>query len=129
MTLENVVKHQPIRLIQFFVILAGFTVMGLIRGGDQMVLQLNDLILHYCGYIILMISALIAFQKPIYFLVVLLFFYSVGIEIIQFYLPYRTFSMLDLIANMVGLFSGAILWLCAMRIKPEFFVRMIKDGD
>lgn len=71
---------------------------------------LNDKLLHMLGFIFLAISAYLsqnfANLRQIF---IFLVSYAFIIEIIQFFLPYRNFSNLDLIADLIGIISGLIL--------------------
>jgi len=51
---------------------------------------------------------------------ILLFLYSFFIEIIQYFIPYRDFSLLDLAANGLGLFTGQIVGLTVLRLIDKF---------
>ena len=71
---------------------------------------LNDKLLHMLGFIFLSISAYLSQnftrQRHIFFFLIS---YAFVIEIIQFFLPYRNYSNLDLIADLIGIISGLIL--------------------
>jgi len=41
----------------------------------------------------------------------LIFLYSVALEIVQFFLPYRTFNMDDIAANASGVFLFVVIWI------------------
>ena len=41
----------------------------------------------------------------------LIFFFSVVLEVVQFYLPCRTFNVYDVVANGVGILSFVFIWL------------------
>lgn len=97
--------------IQFYTILTVFTCLGLTNNISELTEVVNDLILHFAGYVVLIISALLAYDKHHVHMFILLFIYSAMIEIIQYFLPYRTFSELDILANLSGLIIGSILWI------------------
>ena len=90
---------------------------------------LNDKLLHMCVFFIMTIwlSGQYTFDsfKKIGFL---LFLFGVFIEIIQFLLPYRNAELLDLLANILGIFIAIVIanlgyfgWLLKleMLIKPR----------
>lgn len=104
------------RIAQFYCLLAVYTYMGLSRSGSELTSVASDKLLHFSGYIIFIISAMFAFKKHHGFLFILLFSYSVMIEVIQYFLPYRTFESMDILANLSGLTVGSILWLGGRRI-------------
>ena len=72
--------------------------------------SLNDKLLHILGFIFLAISAYMsqnfANHRHIFIFLVC---YAFSIEIIQFFLPYRNYSNLDLIADLIGIIFGLIL--------------------
>lgn len=98
--------------ILFFSALAIITFFGLNKGGPELPRVINDLVQHFSGYLVLMILAILAYEKRQLAMFVSLFMYSILIEVIQYFLPYRTFSLADILANLCGLVSGAVLWLC-----------------
>ena len=79
-------------------------------GGPTESAALNDKLLHMLGFIFLSISAYLSqnftCQRHIFFFLVS---YALVIEIIQFFLPYRNYSNLDLIADLIGIITGLIL--------------------
>ena len=90
---------------------------------------LNDKLLHMCVFFIITIwlSGQYTFDsfKKIGFL---LFLFGVFIEIIQFVLPYRDAELLDLLANLLGIFIAIVVanlgyfgWLLKLEtlIKPR----------
>ncbi|MGH1439009.1 MAG: VanZ family protein [Cellvibrionaceae bacterium] len=68
----------------------------------------NDLVSHFLAYMALMCSGLLAFPHRMYIakLFTAFLIYSIFIECIQYFLPYRSFSLLDMIANAAGLLVG-----------------------
>ena len=43
----------------------------------------------------------------------LIFFFGVVLEVVQFYLPYRTFNVYDVVGNGVGILSFVFIWMIA----------------
>lgn len=103
---------------QFYFLIVFYTYMSLSKPGADLVSTYNDLFLHFIGYAILINSSLIAFgikSKKIN-MFIYLFSYSFVIELIQHFIPYREFSLLDLMANALGLFVGLIIGLTILRL-------------
>jgi len=49
----------------------------------------------------------------------LIFLYSVALEIVQFLLPYRTFNIKDITANAYGVFIFDFIWIVYFQsLKP-----------
>ena len=99
------------KIAQFYCLLAVYTYMGLSKSGAELAVSVSDKLLHFSGYVIFIISAMIAYRMRHGLIFILLFAYSVLIEIIQYFLPYRTFEVMDIPANLSGLVAGSLLWL------------------
>lgn len=113
--------------IQFYTILIIFTYLGLTNNASELTEAVNDLILHFAGYVVLIISALLIYDKYHVKIFILLFIYSVMIEIIQYFLPYRTFSGLDILANLTGLITGTILWVGFKKFQNNKNISLTDD--
>ena len=100
------------KIAQFYCLLALYTYMGLSRSGAELTTIASDKLLHFSGYVVFIISAMLAYGKRRSFILLftLLFAYSVLIECIQYFLPYRTFDVRDILANLAGLIVGSIIW-------------------
>ena len=115
------------RIVQFYCLLAIYTYMGLSRSGADLTIVASDKLLHFTGYVVFIISAMVAFRIRLGFIFILLFAYSVLIEIIQYFLPYRTFEGMDILANLAGLIVGSILWVAGKRITRR--MTEIPEGE
>jgi len=54
------------------------------------------------------------FRKDIFIILLaglLIFLYSIVLEVVQFYLPYRTFNVYDVVGNGVGVLLFVIVWM------------------
>ena len=96
---------------QFYILFLISTLFALAKLGDSAEsIALNDKLLHMLVFIFLSISAYLSQnftrQRHIIFF---LASYPLIIEIIQFFLPYRNYSNLDLIADLIGIITGLIL--------------------
>ncbi len=96
---------------QFYILFFISTFFAFASLGDSLKSDtLNDKLLHMLGFIFLSISAYLSKnftrQRHIFFFLVS---YALFIEIIQFFLPYRNYSNLDLIADLIGIIFGLIL--------------------
>ena len=96
---------------QFYILFLISTFFAFANLGDSVeYAALNDKLLHMLGFIFLSISAYLSQnftrQRHIIFFLVS---YAFIIEIIHFFLPYRNYSNLDLIADLIGIISGLIL--------------------
>jgi len=100
----------------FCLLLLLYTYLGTVEIPSNVAASFNDLIAHALGYVVLMCAAVFAFPIRQWFLRLALacFAYSILIECIQYFLPYRSFSLLDILANgsgvLFGLFVANFCW-------------------
>lgn len=79
----------------------------------QMVSIGLDKIIHFIGFAVMVLLAIGAasgsstVRRSVFVLLVVLF--GVGIEAVQYYLPYRTFNPVDIFANVCGVGFGVIV--------------------
>ena len=99
-----------VKKVLFYIILLVIAWLGVMQGGSDRFFGINDLVLHFSGYVVFAGSGLAAYPRSPVKVSIFLFAYSVGIEVIQFFLPYRTFSLLDIAANLGGIATTAMLW-------------------
>lgn len=95
--------------LQFFCLLICFTFFGLVPNPGKIIgVSINDLLLHFAGYAVLFVSARLAFRsKPhVLALLLMLFSYSILIEVAQHFVPRRHFDVVDMMANGAGLLTG-----------------------
>lgn len=79
----------------------------------------NDLLMHFTGYLVAGISVSFAWPKQTYRVRgFFLLCYSIAIEIGQHFLPPRTFSFMDILANFSGILAGLLVFLLLKKISP-----------
>ena len=75
----------------------------------------SGFVIHCIAYFVGMLLCYLAFEKKnISFVLwagLLIFLFSMILEIAQFYLPYRTFNVYDVVANGVGVLVFVVGWL------------------
>ncbi|MBI4684809.1 MAG: VanZ family protein [Nitrospirae bacterium] len=103
-------KGKTFLKVVFFVCLATITVLSLIPSPEiDISKDISDKFMHFMAYFIT--TALLCFAfRPVRISLsliygLLIFFYSIAIEIFQYFLPYRTCSLGDMIANLSGILS------------------------
>ena len=97
-------------VVQFFVLLAIYVFMGLTPAPETYVPVFNDKLMHFSGYVIAAFSISFAYpHKAIWQRILFLIVFSIGIEIGQHFMPPRTFDLLDICANSVGVGVGIAL--------------------
>lgn len=96
---------------QLGLLLIAYLYLGTADLGAQTTAGFNDKIAHALGYAVLMCSGLAAFPRraSISTLVPVFWLYSLLIECMQYFLPHRSFSLLDMLANSVGIVIGVLL--------------------
>lgn len=98
------------KIIFYVVIFIGcYMAFAPVEGGIQT--KFNDKALHVLGFFVMAISAQLAHPKTsIIVLAVGLAFLGFAIELVQAYLPYRSFSMWDWAADVLGVLVYFILF-------------------
>lgn len=119
--MELVLKvWRPLCHIQFFIMLVIYTFLGLTRNTGGMLPAYNDLVMHFIGYVAAGISISFAWPRSTYWQRALfLLLYSIAIEIGQHFLPPRTFSLLDILANFSGIITGLVLFMLLKKLSPQ----------
>ena len=74
----------------------------------------SGFVVHGIAYFVGMLLCCQAFDKKnIPFVVwagLMIFLYSIVLEVVQFYLPYRTFNIYDVVANASGIILFVVIW-------------------
>ena len=77
----------------------------------------SGFVMHGIAYFVGILLCYFSFtKKNISFVLwagLLIFIYSVVLEVVQFYLPYRTFNVYDVVGNGVGILSFVFIWVIA----------------
>lgn len=116
---------RPICLLQFILLLAVFTFLGLTPSPENTIPMFNDKLMHCSGYFVAGIS--ISFALPRWTFLqraAFLIIYSIGIEIGQHFMPPRTFDVYDICANSTGTFLGLIV-IAILASKLNWFNRLL----
>ncbi len=107
--------------LQFAVLLVIYTFLGLTRNTSGMLPAYNDLVMHFAGYLVAGLSISAAWPRTaLWQRGLFLLAYSIAIEIIQHFLPPRTFSWLDILANLGGIVAGLLLFILLKRFSPAW---------
>lgn len=119
--MDSIIKiWRPLCHLQFGLMLIIYTFLGLTRSTGTMVPAYNDLVMHFSGYVVAGISISFAWPRTTYWQRGLfLLCYSIAIEIGQHFLPPRTFSLLDILANFTGILTGLALFMAAKQLAPK----------
>lgn len=96
---------------QFLCLLGIFTYLGLTSSPGKVVPLYNDWLMHFTGYVAAGISISFAFPRwSVLKRFLFLLIFSVLIETGQHFLPPRTFSLMDIVANGGGVLAGIVLF-------------------
>ena len=97
--------------LQLIILISIYCYLGVVKIPNIIAGNFNDLVAHGLGYGLLMLSGLFAFPDSscLKRLFVIFLVYSLLIECIQYTLPYRSFSWLDMAANATGLLAGTVI--------------------
>ena len=111
-----------LQIAQFWLCSVATTFLSVVPPGGSVDLLISDKLVHLIGYCLLFVSCEIAYPKRnIWAKLLFVLSFSILIEIIQYFLPYREFSLLDIVANLVGVGLGGLLLVTYKRIRPLFF--------
>ncbi len=106
-------KWKTLYRIVFFLWVGIIGVLSVIPSPDRVV-SVSDKFAHFVAYFITASLCYCAFKREklsfLLFLGLGVFLYGIAIEIVQYFLPYRDFSVGDIIANASGIGSFFIIW-------------------
>ena len=104
--------RKPLFRILFVVWISLIAVLSLIPTPSGVV-QVSDKLIHAVVYIITTVICLLSLNRyvprAVFFAGISIFLYSFVIELVQYFLPYRSFSVGDLAANITGIVTGVAL--------------------
>lgn len=122
--------YEMIKRFQFVVLLVIFTWLGVTPNPGATLASYNDLMLHFSGYIAGGISISLALPGRLRWQQFLgLWGYSLTIEIIQYFVPNRSFDMFDLAANGSGILVGLFLYHWVVRAIDGVICRLIEPNQ
>jgi len=94
----------------FYGALLGGCYLAFSPGGTNLHAHFNDKLLHAAGFFVMMGLAHFAYPYSRRgFVIIGLALFGVFIELVQAYLPYRSFSLADWVADLVGIFMYQLL--------------------
>jgi VanZ family protein len=120
---------RPLCVVQFAVLLVIYTYLSLTSTPGDYVPVYNDKLMHFTGYFVAGLSITFAFPNmPIWQRWLLLVAYSTGIEVAQHFMPPRTFSWLDILANTAGAATGLAVFEFARRLAPRWSKLLLQNS-
>ena len=104
------------------------------NGAASFKLTESGLVVHFVAYFIGSVLLYLAYGKDTLFSILIssftIFLYSVVLEVVQFYLPYRAFNPIDIAANGGGVVFFVICWAVFFRSgKKELGNRNEERGN
>ena len=106
------------RVIFIFWMMA-ITVLSIMPHQDDSIIEKSNITesgmeKHFIAYFIAAFLCYYAFKKDHIVFILLsgcyIFFYSFALEALQFFLPYRTFNIKDVVANASGIILFVVIW-------------------
>lgn len=95
---------------QYWALLNLYLLLGTARQPQQVVGDYNDLLMHFLGYVVAGLSVNLAYpHRPQYQQALHLWLFSTAVEVIQYFLPWRSFDLWDMLANTAGIVLGLTL--------------------
>lgn len=120
MTIDPYTLWRPLCRLQFVLLLLVYSYLSLTSSPGEHIPVYNDKLMHFLGYLVAGFSVTFALpHTPWWQRWLLLAVYSTGIEIAQHFMPPRTFSWLDILANVAGAGMGLLLCGAIRRRAPE----------
>ncbi len=113
-----------VRQTLFFIYLVLMAYFSLLPG-DEISIQTSDKVLHFAAYTVMVLLSAWSFgtNKQFLFSLPFIFFYGIGIELAQSMTATREPSLLDVVANSIGIAIGyCIVLLCQ---KSTFLSRFV----
>jgi len=112
-------QDSGIKRLTFIIWIVAITVLSVMpySKNGPVLLKITDsgMIVHFMAYFVATVSFYWAYRKDNVFYVLIscfsIFVFGVGLEIVQLYLPYRTFNPVDIAANGFGIFFFVIIWM------------------
>jgi len=113
-----------IKSLIFVIWIAAITALSVIpyskNGIAFLKLTESGMILHFVGYFVASSLCYWAFRKDTLFFILFscfsIFLFSVVLEIVQLYLPYRVFNPMDIAANALGIFFFVAIWMVRKKL-------------
>jgi len=104
--------------ISLALVIIGITILSLMPPSSSVEIKLNDKVGHFIAYCVFMLNlGLLVKSKRYFFAALSIIAFSCSMEFIQGFVPGRTVSWLDVLANSIGVVIGIlILLLCKNQI-------------
>ena len=93
----------------------------------QSSVSLSDTFLHFsCFFYLTILSWLSRIIYKELWLYVIVLAYGILIEIVQIYIPYRSFEFLDIFADFLGILAGSFLINFFKDLYPKYWINIFK---
>jgi hypothetical protein len=122
-------NHKTLIRIAFIIWMIAITVLSVLPYSDDGIVSYkltgSGMVVHFVGYFVAAGLLYWAYRRDsisfILFCGLIIFVFSVALEVVQYYLPFRTFNLVDIAANGLGIGLFVFLWAVDQR-----FVKMKK---
>lgn len=112
--------------LQFILLLVIYTFLSLSPAPGESIPLYNDKLMHFSGYLVAGLS--ISFAWPLsqwWHKALFLLAYSTAIEVIQHFLPTRSFSYMDMLANTSGIALGLAVFVVFKTAAPRWLTKRL----
>ncbi len=103
----------------FFLWIALIGVLSVVPAPNSAV-TVSDKLAHFVSYFVTALLCYCAFRKEKFSFIIIsgiaVFLYGIAIEFVQYFLPYRDFSLGDIAANASGIGSFILIWVVYSRV-------------
>ncbi|MDI3324228.1 VanZ family protein [Pontibacterium granulatum] len=108
-----------LRQVPFYCLLLLVTYLSVLPTVETPDFDHSDKVLHFAAYLGVVAWAYIGFPKASVKLLICIVLWSVGIELVQWQMPSRSFDLLDILANTLGSLAGWQIIKVMQRICPK----------
>ncbi|MGB0466902.1 MAG: VanZ family protein [Pontibacterium sp.] len=92
--------------VPFYALLFIVTYLSLLPAIEVQGPEISDKVLHFLAYFGTSTMAYLGFPRATWRLALFIILWGIGIELVQWQLPTRTFELLDMVANSLGGLAG-----------------------
>lgn len=108
-----------LRQLPFYALLLLVTYLSVLPKVETPDFDHSDKVLHFMAYLGIAAWAYFGFPKATARLSLFIIVWSIGIELIQWQMPTRSFDLLDIVANSIGCIAGWQIMKGLQRIFPK----------
>ena len=121
---SRLIYNEKLNRVLFFIALVGVEYLATTSRHIPLVESLWDKFNHFFAFAVLYVLLSFGFVTlRFWHKAVLLLLFGMQIEIVQSFLPSRYFSLLDVVADSIGIVIGAVVYVVTLRYLPRPKIR------